>query len=109
MTPMGGKLWESERLPDWTRRVTDVYGGSRCADSLRHRVSIFGHSPVITRAYFDAGSRCGLLDFGPGPIRTGVGRRRLIYWRPPQTVYLLSAWVESWIWRVDWDRMESMR
>jgi hypothetical protein len=109
MTPTGGQLWESERLPDWTRHVMDEGDGSCRPGSERHRASIFGYSPVIVRAFFDAGCACGFFDFAGGPIRTGVARRRWVYWRPLQPVYRLSAWVESWSRHTDWERMETMR
>jgi hypothetical protein len=113
MTPTGGQVWESERLPDWTRHVMDRGSGGA---PERSRIAIFGHSPVIVRAFFDAGRAGGFFNFAAGPIHTGSAQRKWIYWRPPQTLFLLSAWVEPWNregewWKrdVDWQLMESMR
>ncbi len=108
ITDFGGALWESERKPDWTRFVRDSYRNSR-PNSQRHRVCIFGHSPLICRAFFDAGCSSEFFNFRDGPISTGTGHRKLIYWRPAQTVFMLSAWTESWHSKTDWDHFEIKR
>ena len=109
LTPRGGQLWESERLPDWTRHVIAFGFGPPRPDSTRHRERVGGGSLVIVRAFFDARCRCGFFDFAAGPIRMCVAQRQWIYWRPPQPLYLLSAWVESWGWDADRELLESMR
>ena len=108
LTADGGTLWESERLVDWSRYAMDWYGPSR-TDSERHRVSIFGHSPSICRAFFDVGCRSGFFDYRGGRIATSVARRQLIYWRPEQPVHLLSAWLASWLSPTDWSYFEMKR
>jgi hypothetical protein len=108
ITAGGGILWESERLPDWTRLVTDVYGRRR-PGSQRHRVSIIAHSPAFARAFFDAGCQSGFFAFSRGPLRAFSGYRRLIYWKLPQRVHVFSAWLELWHSPTDWSLMESNR
>jgi hypothetical protein len=109
LTPSGGQLWESERLPDWNRYVMDSGGAWMCNERTRHRASIYGYSPIIVRQFFDIGRMCGFFGVNAGPVRTAVAVRSWIYWRPPQSLYLLSSWIESWRENVDWERMESMR
>ena len=108
VTEHGGSVWESERKPDWTRYVTEYYGSSR-PNSQRHRVTILGHSPVICRSFFNVGIQCGFLDYRNGPMATGTGMRNLVYWRPNQNVFMLSAWVESLHSTTDWDDFETKR
>lgn len=108
VTERGGLVWESERRPDWTRYVTESYGSSR-PDSERHRVTVFGHSRPICQAFFDAGVQSGFLDYRCGRIGTAFGNRNLIYWRPVERVFMLSAWVESWQSATDWGHFEMKR
>jgi hypothetical protein len=109
LTPTGGQLWESERLPDWGRYVMDTGGAWITNELRRHRASIFGYSPKSVRKFFEIGRMCGFFGLTAGPIRTAAAVRKWIYWREPQTVYLLSSWIESWDSYPDWERMESMR
>lgn len=108
ITDSGAALWESERKPDWTRYVTESYRRSR-PNSEKHRVVIRGHSPLVCRAFFDAGVQSGFLDYRGGRIGTGVGKCSLIYWRAPQNVYMLSAWIESHLPVADWGHFEMKR
>ncbi len=106
-TAKGGRLWETERNPDWSRYLTCLHF---CRDdSDRNRVSIYGHSPSVCQAYFDAARNCGVLDYRGGLVRYGIGNRQLIWWRESQTVYLLSAWLESWRCNWDWSHLEMKR
>jgi hypothetical protein len=109
LTTVGGRLWEAERLPDWTRYVMDSGGAWVCTTPTRHRASIYGYSPIIVREFFDVGRVCGFFGVAADPIRTAAAIRPWIYWRPPQAVYLLSSWIESWDSEVDWERMETLR
>jgi hypothetical protein len=106
LTNKGGQLWESERLPDWNRFILDSGGG--CIPT-RHRAAIYGYSPMSIREFFDVGTSCGFFGVSTGPIRTAAAARKLIYWRPPQTVYLLSCWIEASNSEIDSERMESLR
>ncbi len=107
VTQKGGQLWEAERNPDWSRFLDGHYSGRD--DKDRIRFSIYGHSPQICRAYFEAARDSSVLDYRGGRIRTGVGNRQLIWWRPAQRVYLLSARLESWTCRADWSHLEMKR
>lgn len=101
ITNAGAELWEAERRPDWTRFVMEWYGRS-IGDSARHRVSVLGHSPSVCRQFFDVLCECGFFDYDGGRVLTASAQRRLIYWRPKQTVYLVSAWLNSWHNPTDW-------
>lgn len=106
-TAKGGALWESERAPDWSRYLECLYNGRDGHERIRF--SIYGHSPQICRAYFEAARDAGQLDYGNGRIKTGIGSRPLVWWRPAQTVYLLSVWLESWRCNTDWSYLEMKR
>ncbi|MBL8815490.1 MAG: hypothetical protein JNL58_05640 [Planctomyces sp.] len=105
LTESGGALWESERLPDWTRFVEDIYP--------ENRISIYGHAPDVCDRYFHVACEAGLINYGGGRIRRAVALRKLIYWRPVQPVYLLSAAVAkdggSQCRLPDWEYFESHR
>lgn len=109
MTPDGGRIWESERRPEWNRYVMDTGGGWTCTKPTRHRVAIYGFSPNVVRAFFDIGSSCGFFGVSAGPTRTAVASRQFVYWRPAQPVYLLSSWIVSGNTGVDWPSMEERR
>lgn len=105
LTEAGGALWESERLPDWNRFVTDMYPGNR--------VSIYGHTADTCDRYFQVACDAGLINYVGGRIRRAVAQRNLIYWRPVQPVYLLCAAVAkvqtSQFHCTDWSYFESQR
>lgn len=105
LTEAGGALWESERLPDWSRYVTDMYP--------QNRISIYGHTPNVCDLYFHVACEASLINYCEGRIRRGVALRKLIYWRPAQPVYLLSAAVakgkDSQYHFTDWTYFESHR
>ncbi len=107
VTPEGGKLWEEERLPDWSRYLDGRYRGRD--DGQRVRFSIYGHSPQICDAYFAAACDSGILDFRGGRVRTARGNRQLVWWRPIETVYLLSVEIHSFECRADWSHLEMKR
>jgi hypothetical protein len=106
-TDKGGALWETERNPDWSRHLDCRFHGR--VDHDRNRISIYGHSPQVCRAYFEAACDCGIVDYRGGRIRYAVGYRQLTSWRPAQTVHLLSAWLESWSGWPDWSRFKMKR
>lgn len=108
VTMLGGSIWESERKPDWTRYIEDIYRPPR-PNSERFRVSILGHSREICHAFFDAGIHSGFVDYRGGRIATASGSRSLIYWRPVESVFMLSAWVESEHSETDWKHFEMKR
>jgi hypothetical protein len=109
LTTTGGHLWESERSPDWNRHVMDVGGGWVCTEPKRHRASIYGYSPKIIREFFDIGKECGFFGVNVGPIRMAKATRTWIYWKSPQSLHLLSSWIESGNSKIDWERMQSIR
>ncbi|EMB17997.1 hypothetical protein RE6C_01241 [Rhodopirellula europaea 6C] len=104
----GADVWESERHPDWSRNVTDT-SGRTIPDTERHRIRIYGHSLAICREFFDAACACGYYDHDGGQIVTAEGHDQLVYWRPAQRIYLLSAWVNSWSLRTAWPGFEARR
>lgn len=106
-THKGGELWETERNPDWSRYLDCRYQARDGKDRIR--VSIYGHSGKVCKDYFDAACDSGVLDYRGGRICHAVGCRPLIWWRPTQTVYMLSAWLESWTCRPDWSNLEMKR
>lgn len=108
LTAAGGQLWESERKPDWSRYVADWYNPWRMGGE-RPRVSIFGHSASICKSFFRAGCQSGFFDYRGGKTACGKGRRQLIKWRRPQTVFLLSAWLERTDSPTDWSLLEMKR
>lgn len=83
LTAAGGGLWESERLPDWLRYVTDRYP--------ENRISIYGYSAETCDRYFQVACEANLVNYHGGRIRRAAANRPLIYWRPTQQVHLLSA------------------
>lgn len=108
LTSAGGRLWESERRPDWTRYVTGIYSGFR-PRTQRPRIAIYGHSLSICRAYFDAGCSSGHFHYRGGRNASADCNRQLIYWRPTARVYVVSAWLESWSCETDWSYLEMKR
>ena len=103
LTVAGGSLWESERLPDWMRYVSDVLPPNR--------FSIYGYSADTCERYFQVACDAGLINYSGGRIRRAVADRQLIYWRPPQPVHLLCAPVteDRWNLDTDWSYFESHR
>lgn len=108
ITDAGARLWESERKPDWSRFVMDWYGRS-VSDTGRHRVSVLGHSRSICRTFFDVSCDCGFFDFDGGRVVTARATRQIVYWRKEQTVYLVSAWLNSWCSPTDWNYFQRRR
>lgn len=108
VTTLGGSIWESERKPDWTRYVEDSYGPSR-RNTERFRVTILGHSREICNAFFDASIQSGFIDYRGGRVATAWGNRNLIYWRSVESVFMLSAWLESEDSETDWNHFEMKR
>lgn len=109
ITEAGGEIWESERRPDWSRYVMACDWGPK-GPKGRERLSITGPSESICRDFFNAGCECGLLNYEGSRIRYASGKRRLFYWMPKQTVYLVSAWLNSTeIHDVDWQLLERRR
>ncbi len=106
-TAKGGALWETERAPDWSRYLDCLYHGR--SGHERIRFSIYGHSPQVCGAYFEAACESGLIDFKGGRTKVGIGQCQLIWWRPAQTVYLFSAWLESWNCHAEWSLLETKR
>ncbi len=109
LTQKGGQLWESERLPDWSRYVIDSGGARTFDEPTRHSVLIYGHSPTIVREFYDIGRECKFFGIQASEVRTASALRSWIYWRPPQRLYLLASWIESYNNHVDWDNMEALR
>ncbi len=107
ITPKGGRVWEAERLPDWSRYLDGRYRGRD--DGQRIRFSIYGHSAKICHAYLAAACDSGILDLRGGHIRTARGNRQLVWWRPIQSVYLLSVEIQSFECRPDWSHLEMKR
>lgn len=104
LTEVGGSLWESERLPDWPRYVSDIYP--------RNRISIYGYSAETCQRYFAVACESGLVNYNNGRVITAVSQRRLIYWRPSQAVHLLcarGAELPGTSFNIDWDYFESHR
>ncbi len=104
LTTSGGSCWESERLPDWTRYVIEWYGGRK-----RSRVKIFGHSLAMCNAFYQVSCACGFLASETQKIYWAEATRQLIYWRPPQRVFILSAWLSERSLRTDWSHFEMKR
>ncbi len=104
----GAGVWESERRPDWSRNVTDT-SGRTIPNTERHRIRIYGHSLAICREFFDVACACGYYDYDGGRVRTAASHDQLVYWRPAQRIYLLSAWVSSWHMPTDWTYFEANR
>lgn len=91
LTSTGGALWESERLPDWSRFVTDSY-------SDRY-IKIYGHSASICEAFFEVARYTNLIQYRGGLVKKVSGHRRLVYWRDQQTIHCLAARIvceENW-------------
>jgi len=105
LTEAGGALWESERVPDWSRYVTDMHP--------KNRISVYGYTAEACDRYFQVACDAGLINYVGGRIRRAVAQRDLIYWRPVQPVYLLCAAVAKREERqgqfVDWSYFESHR
>ena len=103
LTQAGGALWESERLPDWTRFLTDQYS--------RNRISIFGYSAVACADFFEVACDSQFVAYKGARIITAIAQRQLIYWRPACPVHLLCARVAEPIpgTRTNWSYFESRR
>lgn len=105
LTEVGGSLWESERLPDWMRYVTDIYS--------ENRISLYGYSADTCERYFQVACDAGLINYNGGRIRLAVADRQLIYWRSPQPVHLLCAAVtegpDGTVNFADWSFFETHR
>lgn len=105
LTAVGGSLWESERLPDWMRYVSDRYP--------KNRISIYGYSAGTCDRYFRVACDARLITCNGGRIRRAVADRQLVYWRPSQPVHLLSAPVTEgpldMVCCIDWSYFESQR
>jgi hypothetical protein len=106
LTSLGGQLWESERLPDWTRHVMDSGVGWGFDDRKRYRASMYGYSPRIVREFFDAARISGFFRI-VGPTRTAAAMRKWVYWRPRQMEHRLSFWIRDT--DGDWRRREDIR
>lgn len=87
LTQTGGELWESERLPDWSRFVTDSY-------SDRY-IRIYGYSASMCEAFFEVARYTNLIQYRGGPVKKISGQRQLIYWRDKQPVHCLAARIVS--------------
>lgn len=106
-TAEGGRLWEQERRPDWSRFVIATYHGR--VDAHRTRFTIYGHSFKVCHSFFHTACDTEMLDYRGGQTRRASGIRALIWWRPAQRVHMLSAWLESWVCNADWQRFETER
>lgn len=72
LTPAGGRLWELERVPDWSRfcQVSSRPEGPRGIWVLRIRTALAS----VAEAYLEAAERCGLYS----PAMHHLSSRRVV-------------------------------
>lgn len=98
MTPEGGRIWESERLPDWSRYTTEMY--SRVPIE-KESVTIVSTSPSICDDFWRIGWETGFFDCGWFEARPGRSRRAtirdygLLPWKRFDRLHVLVGIVEA--------------
>lgn len=85
LTPEGGALWESERLPDWNRYATESYDESS--------VKITATSPQTCEDFFRVGRETGFFEIlgQPQILRASYRDPGRISWKDLGRLHVLIA------------------
>lgn len=107
LTPKGGTLWESERLPTWNRYAIDSYGEGR---SGRPNVTIAATTSNARDEFWTIGRDSGFFVHSTGRIRRStIKNHELIPWKTFPRLYVLVAILDAWSGPLDWEDLESRR
>lgn len=107
LTPIGGGIWERERVPAWDRYATDRYGQTK---SGRPIVKIVSTTRQSRDDFWQIGRDVGFFAYSNGRTREAViSNHMLIPWKTFGSMYVWIAVLDGWHSLTDWVAFEKQR
>lgn len=94
MTEMGGRAWEAERLPVWSRFAMHRFVLMK---SGKTQHTIFAMTSQTRDEFWDIGLDIGYFPSTFGPIERSVRQNQsLIDWKPSSEIFVLNVELDGW-------------